>query len=70
MSCEYNKDGDSYRSPWSNKYYPAIEEQGYEPFTPTGMLLEMETQANDAFARYCKLYYDKDFITSVYFFES
>ena len=36
----------------------------------TGMLLEMETSANDAFARYCKLYYDKDFITSVYFFES
>ena len=30
----------------------------------------METAANETFSRYAKLYYDKDFITSVYFFES
>ena len=30
----------------------------------------MEVAANDVFARYAKMYYDKDFITSVYFFES
>jgi len=30
----------------------------------------MELKANDVFARYAKLYYDKDFITSVFFFES
>lgn len=22
LKCEYNRDGDSYRSPWSNKYFP------------------------------------------------
>lgn len=49
LSCEYNKDGDSYRSPWSNKYYPPIEDPGYTPFFPTGELLEMEVQANDVF---------------------
>lgn len=70
LGCEYNKDGDSYRSPWSNKYYPAIDDPSYTPFHPTGNLLEMEVKANDVFARYAKLYYDKDFITSVYFFES
>jgi hypothetical protein len=70
LGCEYNKDGDSYRSPWSNKYYPTIEDPSYSPFYPTGKLLEMETSANEVFARYAKLYYDKDFITSVYFFES
>lgn len=70
LGCEYNKDGDSYRSPWSNKYYPAIDDPSYTPFYPSGNLLEMEVAANDVFARYAKLYYDKDFITSVYFFES
>lgn len=34
LGCEYNKDGDSYRSPWSNKYYPPIEDPGYTPFFP------------------------------------
>ena len=22
LKCEYNRDGDSYRSPWTNKYFP------------------------------------------------
>jgi len=70
LGCEYNKDGDSYRSPWSNKYYPAIDDPSYTPFHPSGNLLEMEVKANDVFTRYAKLYYDKDFVTSVYFFES
>ena len=70
LCCEYNKDGDSYRSPWSNKYYPAIEDPDYTPFHPSGDLYEMEIAANDVFARYAKMYYDKDFITSVYFFDS
>ena len=24
LLCDYNRDGDSYRSPWSDKYFPAI----------------------------------------------
>ena len=39
LFCEYNKDNDSYRSPWSNKYYPEIEleegEEDYEPIYPS-----------------------------------
>ena len=30
----------------------------------------MESKANDLFHRYCKLYYDSDFHTSVYFFDT
>jgi capping protein beta len=31
LQCEYNKDGDPYRSPWSNQYYPEIiVEEGEE----------------------------------------
>ena len=30
----------------------------------------METKANDLFARYAKLYYDNNYVTSVYFFDT
>lgn len=73
LQCEYNKDGDSYRSPWSNKYFPPVEaddDPDYQPIYPSPDLLEMETKANDLFFRYCKLYYDSDFKTSVYFFDT
>ncbi len=69
LCCEYNRDGDSYRSPWSRGYYPALEGDD-EPFYPQGDLAAMEVVANELFAKYAKLYYDKDFITSVYFFDT
>ena len=73
LQCEYNKDGDSYRSPWTNTYYPPVEAEddpNYQPIYPSPDLLEMEGKANDLFFRYCKLYYDSDFHTSVYFFDT
>ncbi|CAN0009338.1 unnamed protein product, partial [Discosporangium mesarthrocarpum] len=30
LLCEYNRDASSYRSPWSNKYHPPLED-GYTP---------------------------------------
>ena len=71
LKCEYNKDGDSYRSPWTNNYFPEIvvEEGEEEPIVPSPFLLEMEKKANDVFARYAKMYYDQNFITSVNFFD-
>lgn len=30
----------------------------------------MEIRANEVFARYAKMYYDKNFYTSVYFFDT
>ena len=70
LKCEYNKDGDSYRSPWTNQYFPPFDPSEEQPTYPTGELLEMEVKANEVFNRYAKLYYDWDFHTSVYFFDT
>ena len=72
LKCEYNKDGDSYRSPWTNQYFPAIvvEDGDEEPIYPSNVLRNMEVAANEIFGRYARLYYDKDYITSVYFFDT
>ncbi len=72
LKCEYNKDGESYRSPWTNQYFPPIVvgEGEEEPMYPSTELLEMEHKANDVFARYAKLYYDNNFLTSVFFFDT
>ena len=39
LKCEYNKDNESYRSPWSNQYYPPIVlqegEEDYQPIYPS-----------------------------------
>ena len=63
LKHEYNRDGDSYRSPWSNQYFPASDDAS---FFPSEQLLSMEQKANDIFQTYVHLYYD--FATaSVYF---
>ncbi|GMH08613.1 hypothetical protein Nepgr_010453 [Nepenthes gracilis] len=46
--CEYNREADSYRSPWSNKYHPQLEEVLY----PSLELRKLEIEANDVFAVY------------------
>lgn len=48
LICDYNRDGDSYRSPHSNKYYPHIE----EGIVPSETLRKLEILANDAFDVY------------------
>jgi len=62
--CDYNRDGDAYRSPWSNTYFPADAEQG---FLPSSALRKMEQEANDIFDNYRKLYFDGG-VSSVYYF--
>ena len=46
LKCEYNWDGDSWRSPISNTYFPPLEADVEDAFYPTGQLLEMEKIAN------------------------
>ena len=73
LKCEYNMFGDSFRSPWSNAYFPPVETQPGEEediIYPSPDFLSMETQANEIFLRYAKLYYDEHFHTSVYFFDT
>ncbi|XP_051139477.1 probable F-actin-capping protein subunit beta [Andrographis paniculata] len=62
--CEYNRDADSYRSPWSNKYYPSIDDGPY----PSPELRKLEIEANDIFAIYRDQYYEGG-ISSVYMWE-
>ena len=61
---EFNRDGDSFRSPFSNEYFPALED-GLKPSTS---LRQMEEKANLLFDEYKKLYFD-DAISSVYMWD-
>jgi capping protein beta len=65
LLCDYNRDGDSYRSPWSNQYFPALE----DGFLPSSRLRTMEVEANKVFDVYRKLYFETG-ISSVYCFET
>lgn len=62
--CEYNRDADSYRSPWSNKYFPPLEDGSL----PSDELRKLEVEANDIFSIYRDQYYEGG-ISSVYMWE-
>ena len=53
LQHEYNRDGDSYRSPWNNTYCPPIE----STFFPSADLRRLEQKAFEIFTSYVKLYY-------------
>lgn len=63
--CDYNRDGDSYRSPWSNTYVPEMD----DGFMPSQRLRTMETEAGTIFDVYRKLYFEGG-TSSVYFFDT
>lgn len=63
--CDYNRDGDSYRSPWTNKYFPEMD----DGFKPNKKLRDLEVQANKLFDIYRKLYFSTGY-SSAYFFET
>ena len=70
LKCEYNRDGDSYRSPWSNRYFPEDAVSG-EAIYPSSDLLSLEQKFNDIFQRYAHLYFDQgNTLTSVYLFDT
>lgn len=64
LLCDYNRDGDSYRSPWTNKYFPELDGR-----LPTKKLRDMEVAANQVFNSYCQAYFDGG-ISSCYFWET
>uniref|UniRef100_A0A6U3B7L6 F-actin-capping protein subunit beta n=1 Tax=Paramoeba aestuarina TaxID=180227 RepID=A0A6U3B7L6_9EUKA len=61
LLCDYNRDGDSYRSPWSNKYDPPLGDGA----VPSDGLRKFEIQANEVFDIYRDLYYEGG-VSSVY----
>jgi len=54
LACDYNRDGDSYRSPWSNEYDPPLD----DGTVPSSKLRRLEIAANDAFDTYREMYYE------------
>jgi len=60
LLCDYNRDADSYRSPWTNKYDPPLKGA-----TPSERLRQIEVQANDVFDSYRDLYFEGG-VSSVY----
>jgi capping protein beta len=64
LLCDYNRDGDSYRSPWSNAFDPPLE-AGYDGTFPSDKLRELEVKANEVFDVYRDLYYEGG-VSSVY----
>jgi len=61
LLCDYNRDGDSYRSPWSNKYEPHIDDGA----VPSPELRKLEVGANEVFDIYRDLYFEGG-VSSVY----
>ena len=65
LNSDFNKDGDSFRSPLSNEYFPNNE--GHRILS--NELRELEIYLNNLFKRYTKLYYNDNTISSVYIWE-
>lgn len=61
LCCDYNRDGDSYKSPWTGEYYPEVEDAP----TISSDLRKLEVSLNDAFDTFRDLYYEGG-LSSVY----
>ncbi|KAF4625778.1 hypothetical protein G7Y89_g12386 [Cudoniella acicularis] len=79
LLCDYNRDGDSYRSPWSGEFenptggtgVGGVDDLGNnegagEGAVPSERVRKMEIRANEAFDVYRELYYEGG-VSSVYF---
>ena len=62
--CDYNRDGASFRSPWTSTYDPPIPAGEGEPFQPSPALRAFEVTANELWAAYCEAYYGGGAATS------
>lgn len=65
LLCDYNRDGDSYRSPWSSVYDPPFD----DGIQPSERLRRLEIETNAAFEQYRELYFEGGY-SSVYFWET
>ncbi len=58
LCCDYNRDGNSYRSPWSNAFEPPIDDDDAQELIPRGRVRRMEESLNAAVDVYRELYYE------------
>jgi len=64
LLCDYNRDGDSYRSPWTNAYDPPLDDGAM----PSDRLRQLEIDANAAFDQYREMYFEGG-VSSVYLWD-
>ncbi|KAJ3114239.1 hypothetical protein HDU96_002366 [Phlyctochytrium bullatum] len=64
LLCDYNRDQESHRSPWSNEYEPPLADGA----RPSAKLRKLEVLANEAFDTYRELYYEGG-VSSVYMWD-
>ncbi|GAA6063059.1 hypothetical protein JCM10212_003004 [Sporobolomyces blumeae] len=64
LVCDYNRDGDSHRSPWTNEYTPPLS----DGTAPSPGLRKLEVAMNQAFDVYRDLYYEGG-VSSVYLWD-
>ncbi|KAI0956109.1 hypothetical protein AcV7_006603 [Taiwanofungus camphoratus] len=65
LACDYNRDGESYRSPWSNEYDPPLE----DGTIPSPKLRKLEITANEAFDTYREMYFEGGGVSSVFLWD-
>lgn len=65
--CDFNADGGSHRSPWSNAYIPPRDSKD-EPFYPSARLRKLEELFNEVFDCYKTSYYGGG-VSSVYLWD-
>jgi len=63
--CDHNRDGDSHRSPWSNDFFPPLD----EGLKPSRRLRDLEVHMNEVFDCYRDLYYGRGSVSSVYLWD-
>jgi len=68
LLCDYNRDGDSYRSPWSNEYYPPLDDGSNDGFKPSDELRKLEIEGNKVFDVYRHQYFEGG-VSSVYMWD-
>ncbi|CDS40155.1 F actin capping protein subunit beta [Echinococcus multilocularis] len=61
LLSDFNRDGDSFRSPWTNVYDPPLD----DGVLPSERLRALEIEANNAFDQYRAMYFEGG-ISSVY----
>uniref|UniRef100_A0A2K6G8I8 F-actin-capping protein subunit beta n=1 Tax=Propithecus coquereli TaxID=379532 RepID=A0A2K6G8I8_PROCO len=64
LLCDYNRDGDCYRSPWSNKCDPPLEDGAM----PSAWLTKLEGEASNAFDQDRDLHFEGG-VSSVYLWD-
>jgi hypothetical protein len=65
IKSEYNNEENSFRSPWTNQYFPDLE---YPKYPPNELRL-LEERMNELFKKYTELYYGHQAVSSVFVWE-